>query len=155
MEILYFDNFVSYGDDAPPKHALLGTNWTLLSEKPIGRSDSNNKFEVTNQAIGKEENEQKAALLETELREIRERYFQISLKYAEVEAQREQLVMKLKAVNSGKRRKVVGNTKDPVDGKLVPNWEGPYKITKLTGKGAYHLEDLEGKQVPRLGTPTT
>ncbi|XP_057472111.1 uncharacterized protein LOC130760697 [Actinidia eriantha] len=76
---------------------------SLLSEKPIGRSDSNNKFEVANQAIGKEENEQKAALLETELGEIRERYFQISLKYAEVEAQREQLVMKLKAVNSGKR----------------------------------------------------
>ena len=82
-------------------HGLL--LFSLLSEKPIGRSDSNNKFDVTNQAIGKEENEQKAALLETELREIRERYFQISLKYAEGEAQREQLVMKLKAVNSGKR----------------------------------------------------
>ncbi|XP_057475215.1 uncharacterized protein LOC130763332 [Actinidia eriantha] len=76
---------------------------SFLSEKPIGRSDSNNKFEFANQAIGKDENEQKAALLEAELREIRERYFQMSLKYAEVEAQREQLVMKLKAVNSGKR----------------------------------------------------
>ncbi|GFZ14602.1 hypothetical protein Acr_24g0007920 [Actinidia rufa] len=76
---------------------------SFLSEKPIGRSGSSNKFEFANQAIGKDENEQKAALLETELREIRERYFQMSLKYAEVEAQREQLVMKLKAVNSGKR----------------------------------------------------
>ena len=47
-------------------------------------------------------------------------------------------------------RKVVRNTKDPADGKLGPNWEGSYKITKLASKGAYYLEDLEGKQVPRL-----
>ena len=45
--------------------------------------------------------------------------------------------------------KVVRNTKDTVDGKLDPNWEGLYKIIKLVDKGAYHFEDLEGKQVPR------
>ena len=44
-------------------------------------------------------------------------------------------------------RKIVGNTKDPTDGKLGPNWEGPYKIVKLAGKGAYYLKDREGKQV--------
>ncbi|KAL8051638.1 hypothetical protein ABFX02_06G161200 [Erythranthe guttata] len=37
---------------------------------------------------------------EGELQEIRERYLEISMKYAEVESQREQLVMKLKALNS-------------------------------------------------------
>ncbi|KAK6144711.1 hypothetical protein DH2020_021531 [Rehmannia glutinosa] len=42
----------------------------------------------------------KISQLECELQEIRERYLQISLKYAEVEAQREHLVMKLKALNS-------------------------------------------------------
>ncbi|KAL9165269.1 hypothetical protein ABFS82_06G160600 [Erythranthe guttata] len=36
---------------------------------------------------------------EGELQEIRERYLEISMKYAEVESQREQLVMKLKALN--------------------------------------------------------
>lgn len=42
--------------------------------------------------------------LEAELKDIRERYFHISLKYAEVEHQREELVMKLKAAkNSGRR----------------------------------------------------
>ncbi|GFS36321.1 hypothetical protein Acr_00g0045360 [Actinidia rufa] len=46
-------------------------------------------------------------------------------------------------------RKVVGNTKDPADRKLGPNWEEPYKIVKLAGKGAYHLKDSEGKQVSR------
>ena len=47
-------------------------------------------------------------------------------------------------------RKVVGNTKDQEDGKLSPNWEGPYKIIRLAKKGAYYLEDSEGKQVWRL-----
>ena len=46
-------------------------------------------------------------------------------------------------------RKVVGNTKDQANKKFGPNWEGPYKIVKLTDKGDYYLEDLEGKQVPR------
>ncbi|XP_044509749.1 myosin-11-like isoform X2 [Mangifera indica] len=47
--------------------------------------------------------DRKAASLEAELKDLRERYFQMSLKYAEVEAEREQLVMKLKAGNT--RRK--------------------------------------------------
>ncbi|XP_057463838.1 uncharacterized protein LOC130753679 [Actinidia eriantha] len=46
-------------------------------------------------------------------------------------------------------RKVVGNTKDPTDGKLGPNWEGPYKIIRLAGKSSYYLEDAEGKEIPR------
>ena len=46
-------------------------------------------------------------------------------------------------------RKVVENTKDPAKEKLGPNWEDPYKITKFASKGAYYLEDIEGKQVPR------
>lgn len=41
--------------------------------------------------------------LEAELKDLRERYFHMSLKYAEVEDEREQLVMKLKAANTGKR----------------------------------------------------
>ncbi|GFS46047.1 ovate family protein 13 [Actinidia rufa] len=46
-------------------------------------------------------------------------------------------------------RKVVGNTNDPIDEKLDPYWKGPYKVAKLAGKGAYYLEDAEGKQVLR------
>ncbi|KAK1403361.1 hypothetical protein POM88_002966 [Heracleum sosnowskyi] len=41
--------------------------------------------------------------LETEIVDLRDRYFQMSLRYAEVEAQREDLVMKLKAHSNGKR----------------------------------------------------
>ena len=31
-------------------------------------------------------------------------------------------------------RNIVGNSKDPMDGKHGPNWEGPYKFIKLTVK---------------------
>lgn len=42
-----------------------------------------------------------------------------------------------------KRR--MGNTGN----KLSPNWEGPYRILKVLGKGAYHLEELDGRRVAR------
>ncbi|RDX64827.1 Tf2-9, partial [Mucuna pruriens] len=33
--------------------------------------------------------------------------------------------------------------------KLIPLWEGPFRITNETGQGAYKLENLEGKTLPR------
>ncbi|KAK2996438.1 hypothetical protein RJ639_025575 [Escallonia herrerae] len=39
-------------------------------------------------------------------------------------------------------------------GKLVPNWEGPYKVVKLGGPGAYHLETMDGKEIPRTWNAT-
>ena len=47
-------------------------------------------------------------------------------------------------------RKVVANTRNPNDGKLVLNWEGPYKVTSFAGVGAYRLEDMDGKSILRL-----
>ena len=35
--------------------------------------------------------------------------------------------------------RVLQNTKEAGAGKLGPNWEGPYKITKIVGHGAYKL----------------
>ena len=46
-------------------------------------------------------------------------------------------------------RKVLGTTKNSAWGKLGPNWEGLYRITSVAGIGAYYLEDLEEKVVPR------
>ena len=40
-------------------------------------------------------------------------------------------------------RKVLGTTKNPVWGKLRPNWEGSYRITSVASIGAYFLEDLD------------
>ncbi|XP_055830411.1 uncharacterized protein LOC129899451 isoform X2 [Solanum dulcamara] len=50
----------------------------------------------------RDDNMQKISQLESELQEIRDRYLNISLKYAEVEDQREQLVMTLKAIHDQK-----------------------------------------------------
>jgi len=47
-------------------------------------------------------------------------------------------------------RKILGNAKNPSWGKLGPNWEGSYRITSVAGIGAYYLEDLDEKTVPRL-----
>ncbi|KAL0434376.1 UNVERIFIED_CONTAM: hypothetical protein Slati_2771900 [Sesamum latifolium] len=40
------------------------------------------------------------------------------------------------------------DTLKPV-GKLDPTWEGPYKVTSIIDKGAYELEDPEGRPLPR------
>ncbi|XP_050290503.1 uncharacterized protein LOC126728762 [Quercus robur] len=41
-------------------------------------------------------------------------------------------------------RKVMGAARDSSQGKLGPNWEGPYRITSWQRKGTYHLETLDG-----------
>ena len=45
-------------------------------------------------------------------------------------------------------RKVMGAAKDPTQGKLGPNWEGPYWIMSWQRKGTYHLETLDGQKLP-------
>ena len=40
-------------------------------------------------------------------------------------------------------RKLMGATRDPSQGKLGPNWEGPYRIASWQRKGTYHLETLD------------
>ncbi|MCH84920.1 gag-pol polyprotein [Trifolium medium] len=34
-------------------------------------------------------------------------------------------------------------------GKLASNWEGPYRVQEAFGGGAYRLETLKGKTLPR------
>ncbi|GAU34822.1 hypothetical protein TSUD_394480 [Trifolium subterraneum] len=41
------------------------------------------------------------------------------------------------------------NLKDSREGKLAANWEGLYRVRAKTENGAYHLEDLYGKEIPR------
>ena len=44
-------------------------------------------------------------------------------------------------------RKVMGVAKDPTQGKLGPNWEGPYRITSWQRKGTYHLETMDRRKL--------
>ncbi|KAK4404003.1 hypothetical protein Sango_0768900 [Sesamum angolense] len=76
----------------------LNANDMYKSQLESALAVASNKLEPK-ETTGTSKTEYNISLLEAELQEIRERYLQISLKYAEVEAQREQLVMKLKALN--------------------------------------------------------
>ena len=49
-------------------------------------------------------------------------------------------------------RKVMGAARDPSQGKLDPNWEGPYKIALWQRKGTYHLETMDEQSCSTLGT---
>ena len=46
-------------------------------------------------------------------------------------------------------QKAVGNMRDTNAGKLAPTWEGPYRVTFIAGAGAYYLEDLDERPLPR------
>jgi hypothetical protein len=37
---------------------------------------------------------------------------------------------------------------DPRQGKLHPNWEGPFQIFKVTGNGSYLLQRMDGTLIP-------
>ncbi|XP_072060304.1 uncharacterized protein [Arachis hypogaea] len=37
----------------------------------------------------------------------------------------------------------------PREGKLAANWEGPYRVREVLGRGSYKLEKLDGNEVPR------
>ncbi|KAK4419280.1 hypothetical protein Salat_2340900 [Sesamum alatum] len=68
-------------------------NYTVASKKPAADGE----------VVARERYERTKSSLETELRDLRERYLEMSLKYAEVEAEREDLVMQLKATRGGKK----------------------------------------------------
>jgi len=36
-----------------------------------------------------------------------------------------------------------------MDSKLAPKWTGPYRVKQVLREGAYKLETLEGKEIPR------
>ena len=44
--------------------------------------------------------------------------------------------------------KVSQATKDPTQGKLSHNWEGPYKVVRYSRRGSYYLEDTNKKPLP-------
>uniref|UniRef100_A0A2N9J642 Uncharacterized protein n=1 Tax=Fagus sylvatica TaxID=28930 RepID=A0A2N9J642_FAGSY len=45
-------------------------------------------------------------------------------------------------------RKVTLATRDPTEGKLAPNWEGPYRVIEIHRRGTYHLEAMDGRRLP-------
>ena len=46
-------------------------------------------------------------------------------------------------------RKMVVQGRGNEEGKLTPNWEGPYRVAKVVHDGTYRLEMMNGETVPR------
>ncbi|KAI3696981.1 hypothetical protein L6452_29656 [Arctium lappa] len=46
-------------------------------------------------------------------------------------------------------RRVFQNTQELNAGKLSIKWEGPYQISGVVGKGAYKIQTLDGRDIPR------
>ena len=44
-------------------------------------------------------------------------------------------------------RKVTTATKDLIQGKLGPTWEGSYRVVHYSRRGNYHLETLDGQNL--------
>ena len=45
-------------------------------------------------------------------------------------------------------KKLLPERKDPTHGKLGPNWEGPYIVSRIVRPGNYELQTEEGKTLP-------
>ena len=58
--------------------------------------------------------------------------------------------VKLKRFNLGDMVlwKVSQATNDPTQGKLSPNWKGPYKVVRYSRRGSYYLENMDKKSLP-------
>ena len=46
------------------------------------------------------------------------------------------------------QKKLLLARKDPTHGKLGPNWEGPYVISRIVRPGNYEIQAEEGKTLP-------
>nr|KYP70296.1 hypothetical protein KK1_009509 [Cajanus cajan] len=44
--------------------------------------------------------------------------------------------------------------KNTTDGKLAPTWDGPFRVTEDLENGAYRLEELSEKPIPRTWNAT-
>ncbi|KAI3707588.1 hypothetical protein L6452_26214 [Arctium lappa] len=51
-------------------------------------------------------------------------------------------------------RRMFQNTQEANAGKLSIKWEGPYRISKVMGKGAYRLQTLDDQEIPRSWNAT-
>ena len=85
------------------------------------------------------------------LDEVRDQASQRMAKYQQKMAEYYNQRVKLKRINIGDLvlRKMTPARKDPMQGKLSPTWEGPYRVVHYSRLGSYHLEDLGGKRLPR------
>ncbi|KAL0431963.1 UNVERIFIED_CONTAM: Transposon Ty3-G Gag-Pol polyprotein [Sesamum radiatum] len=109
---------------------------------PVAHPQSNGQLEVTNRILGSSQRksrshrgiEGKSLYSYTEIQEYHDSLLQQESESPELQVG--DLVL----------RRV--DTLKPV-GKLDPTWEEPYKVMGIIARGAYEVEDLEGRPLPR------
>ncbi|XP_070022433.1 uncharacterized protein [Nicotiana sylvestris] len=69
----------------------------------------------------------------------------IHLFHSVLDQDKNELISDTSRLGTTYSRKFFQSTRAANAGKLSPNWEGPYKIHGIAGKGAYELETLDGK----------
>ncbi|OMO81884.1 hypothetical protein CCACVL1_12157 [Corchorus capsularis] len=102
-KIQFLENELAKAMEANNKYKARLNRQVGLAEGRRSQSNTPRKSSFEGEVVAKEKYERTKSSLEAELKDIRERYLHMSLKYAEVEAQREELVMKLKGVKSIRR----------------------------------------------------
>lgn len=85
------------------------------------------------------------------LSKIRDNVTQKMARYLQKMSKYHNQRVKLRRFNPGDMvlQKVSQDAKDPTKGKLSPNWEGPYKVIRYSGRGSYYLEDLDRNSLLR------
>lgn len=85
----------------PPNSLLQWCLCRFSTEEQIDESEILKKIMTENKTMTTDTN--KITSLEAELKDMKERYLHMSLQYAQVEAQREELVLKLKSMQKERR----------------------------------------------------
>ena len=96
-------------------------------------------------AFSEEGNDDKLRLNLDCLDEVRDKASSRMTKYQQKMAEYYNKRVKLRQLDMGDLvlRKVTIATKDLIQGKLGPMWEGPYRVVHYSRRGSYHLETLD------------
>ena len=103
---------------------------------------------MTNHRVMKyqdKENEEKFCLNLNLINEVRMDAKQKISRYKNLMARQYDAMMKPKRFNIGDHvlKRVSLATRNPIQGKLGPNWEGPYRAINCKRQGSYYLEALD------------
>ena len=106
---------------------------------------------LRSQAFDTGRNDMMLALDLVLIEERRDRALASMARYQQQLAKSYNLRVQLRRYNPGELvlKKVLPAERRPADGKLGPNWDGPYQIDSVAGVGAYRLSDMSGRSLPR------